>query len=244
MAEYGRHCVSIFSPSGENIRTFGSKGSAQGQFDGPHGVDVDVDGNILVIDGNHSIQKFTADGKFLTAVGREGNKHPNPTGVAVNHRNRKVYICDKNHHQIQILNADFTFSSTFGSHGSGDGEFNRPWNVAFDNTGNVYVTDIRGHCIQVFIAEGKFLQMIGKRGSGEGELNWPSCICIDSDDTIYVTEYSSNRISIFTNKGQFLRSFGTKTERPGQFNYPCGIAVDKDGLVYVSDFFSHRIQIY
>ena len=36
------------------------------------GVAVDGDGNILVVDRcNHRIQKFTADGKFLTAVGQK-----------------------------------------------------------------------------------------------------------------------------------------------------------------------------
>ena len=99
VAECSGHCVSIFSPSGEKIRTFGSNGSAQGQFNWPHGVAVDGDGNILVADrGNHRIQKFTASGKFLTAVGQEGNKHLEfsyPLGVTFNHRNRKVYISDK-----------------------------------------------------------------------------------------------------------------------------------------------------
>ena len=85
MAEYGGKCISIFSPSGEKIRTFGSKGSAQGQFDDPRGVAVDGDGNILVVDGNnHRILKFTSGGKFLTAVGQSGSKQLEfkyPTGV-------------------------------------------------------------------------------------------------------------------------------------------------------------------
>ena len=75
MAELGGNCISIFSPSGEKIRTFGSRGSAQGQFNEPRGVTVDGDGNILVVDrSSHCIQKFKGDGKFLTAVGQQGNK--------------------------------------------------------------------------------------------------------------------------------------------------------------------------
>ena len=59
VAEFRGHCISIFSPSGEKIRTFGSKGSAEGQFNGPCAVDGDGDGNILVVDeGNNRIQKF------------------------------------------------------------------------------------------------------------------------------------------------------------------------------------------
>ena len=248
VVENSGHCISIFSSIGEKIRTFGSKGSAQGQFNEPRGVAVDGDGNILVADeNNHRIQKFTAGGKFLTTVGQRGNKHlefSHPFGVAVNHRNRKVYICDKGNHRIQILNADLTFSSSFGSYGSGDGQFNIPWDVALDSTGKVYVADAGGHRIQVFTAEGKFVRKFGKKGSGDGELNQPTSVSVDSDDIVYVTEYKNNRVSMFTSEGQFVRSFGTKGKGPGQFNYPCGITVDRDGLVYVSDTLNNRIQIF
>ena len=248
VAECEGHCISIFSPSGEKIRTFGSRGSAQGQFNDLHGVAVDGDGNIVVVDwNNHRIQKFTADGKFLTAVGQKGNKHlefKNPIGVTVNHRNGKVYISDTSNHRIQILNADLTFSNSFGSYGSGDGQFNHPWDIALDSTGNVYAADALGHRIQVFTAEGKFMRKFWKKSSGEGELNWLSSVSIDSDDIVYVTEYDNNRVSMFTSEGQFLRSFGTEGEGPGQFDRPCGIAVDRDGLVYVSDTYNHRIQIF
>ena len=228
VAEYDGDCISIFSPSGEKIRTFGSEGSAKGLFNGPRAVAVDDDGNILVVDeGNHRIQKFTASGKFLTAVGREGNKHlefSSPFGVDVNHRNRKVYICDRGNHRIQILNADLTFSGSFGR------QFKFSWSVALDSVGNVYVADGGGHCIHVFTAKGKFLRKFGKEGSGDGELNFPSSVSI-----VYVTEDDNHCVSMFTREGQFLRSFGTKGERPGQFDKPRGIAVDGDGLLYVSD---------
>ena len=62
MAEQGGNCISIFSPSGEKIRTFGRKGYAQGKFNRPCGVAVDCRGSILVVDGdNHCIQIFKGD---------------------------------------------------------------------------------------------------------------------------------------------------------------------------------------
>ena len=247
VAENCGGCISIFSPSGEKIRTFGSKGSAQGQFKYPCGVAVDGDGNILVVDrGNHRIQKFTADGKFLTAVGQRGNKYlefSQLTGITINHRNRKVYFCDQSNNRIQILNADLTFSSSFGSRGSGDGQFNEPWNVALDSTGNVYVANCGGDCIQVFTAEGKFMRRFGKKGSGDGELNSPFSVSIDSDNIVYVTEQINHCVSMFTSEGQFLRSFGTWGKGPGQFQGPFGIAVDR-GLVYVCDHSNDRLQIF
>ena len=42
--------MSVFSPSGEKLRTFGTRGSGQGQFWYPCGVAVDDEWNILVVD--------------------------------------------------------------------------------------------------------------------------------------------------------------------------------------------------
>ena len=75
VAEWGAHCVSVFSPRGEKLRSFGATpGSCDGQFlRGPCGVAVDGEGNLVVTDyRNHCIQKFTADGHFLKAVGSYG----------------------------------------------------------------------------------------------------------------------------------------------------------------------------
>ncbi len=71
VVEQEGHCISVFSPSGEKLGSFGMHGSHQGQFDHPVGVALDSEGNILVSDnGNKRIQKFTAKGKFLRSVGK------------------------------------------------------------------------------------------------------------------------------------------------------------------------------
>ena len=245
VAERDGHCVSIFSPTGEKLQSFGSQGSRHGQFNEPYGVAVDDDGNILVVDkNNHRIQKFTSEGKFITAVGKKGNQpleFDYPIGIAIHPLNKKVYVDDVWNHRIQILNSDLTFSSSFGS---GNGQFQHPWDVSFDSTGNVYVADGDNHRIQVFTAEGVYLRKFGRKGSGNGELNWPSSISIDSDNVVYVTEDENHRVSVFTCEGKFLTSFGTYGSGPGQFSYPRGIAVDKNGVVIVSDCDNNRLQFF
>ena len=248
VAESSGYCVSIFSPTGEKIQLIGSRGSGHGQFYNPSGVVVNNDCNVLVADmNNHRIQMFTSDGKFITAVGKRGNNQlefKETKSIAIHPLNKKVYIIDYNNHRIQILNPDLTFSSSFGYYGRDNGQFDWPWDVAFDSTGNVYVVDSRNHCIQVFTAEGEFLRKFGKIGSGNGELKLPTGISIDSDNVVYVTEFDNNRVSVFTCEGKFLTSFGTRGSGPGQFREPRGIAVDKNGVVYVSDSGNNRLQLF
>ena len=243
-----KHCVSIFTPTGEKLRSFGSKGSGHGKFNGPRGVAVDDNGNILVVDqDNHRIQKFTPNGTFITTVGKKGNnllEFNRPIGIAIHPLNKRVYIADCNNHRLQILNPDLTFSSSFGSLGSGNGQLSFPWDVAFDSTGNVHVADTQNNRVQVFTAEGEILRKFGKKGSGNGDLNIPTSISIDSDNVVYVAEVWNHRVSLFTCEGKFLTSFGTHGSGPGQFRGPRGITVDKNGVVYVSDTGNNRLQLF
>ena len=124
------------------IQSFGSQGSGHGQFSAPCGVAVDDDGNILVVDAHSNcIHKFTSDGKFITAVGKRGSlflEFNSTRGIATQ---EIIYVVDKGNHRIQILNPDLTFSSSFGSYGSGNGQFISPIDVACDTTGNVCVVE-------------------------------------------------------------------------------------------------------
>ena len=242
--EVGRHCVSVFSPSGGKLR-FGTRGSGHGQFNEPRGVAVDGEGNILVTDGdNHRIQKFTAEGRFLAAVGTKGNgplQFNLPTGIALNAVNSKVYVTEWKNCRCHILNSDLTFSSTFGKRGSGEGQFNGPAGIACDSTGKVYVADCQNNRIQVFTAEGKFLMKFGKHG---GDLYNPSGIAVDTNGMVYVSELSNHWISVFTSSGHYVTSFGRKGNGPGQFKFPTDLAVDNNGVVYVCDHYSNSVQLF
>ena len=164
VAEYSGNCVSIFNPRGRKVKSFGSQGSSPGQFRGPEGVAVDDEDNILVADsGNRRIQKFTSDVEFLMASDNLGLN--NPVGVAIHPRSKKLFVADKDDHCIKILNPDLTLSSSFGSKGCGNEEFDRPYDVAFDSTGKVYVADFWNNRIQIFTAERRYLTQFRSRGS-------------------------------------------------------------------------------
>ena len=249
VTEFTGHCVSVFSPSGKKIRSFGTSGSRLREFQAPCGIALDGEGNLLVAEmNNNRIQKFTAEGDFLAAVGTFGDRgqlrfnHPND--IALNTSTNKMYVVDSENRRIQILNSDLTFSRAFGKKGRDEGEFSLPRGIACDSTGNVYVTDYGNNRIQVFTAEGKYLRMFGRYGQGRGELSGPWCITIDTSDVVYVSEIDNHRISVFTSKGQFMTSFGMEGEGPGEFNQPRGIAVDNSGVVYVCDFDNNRVQVF
>ena len=252
VSEWDGHCVSVFSPRGEKLGSFGghSRFGMEGNFRNPHGLAIDVEGNIFVADCNFCrIQKFTAQGGFLKAEttlrAYSGILDiPYPRGIAFNISNSMVYV-SCNNGSILILKSDLSYVGTFGERGSGNGQFDTPRHIACDSTGKVYVADSGNHRIQVFTAEGKFLTVFGGRGcgGGRGELCFPFGVAIDSSDRVYVGEHMNYRVSVFTSEGQFVTSFGSEGNGPGEFQEPKGLAVDKSGVLYVCDS-SNRIQLF
>ena len=97
--------------------------------------------NILVTDKfNCNLQKFTSEGKFLTSImektSRDELKFGKSRGIAVHPHNNRVYVVDNHNHCVLILNPDLTFFSRFGSQGSGSGQFNQPYGITIDSTGD------------------------------------------------------------------------------------------------------------
>ena len=247
VAEYNGPCVSIISGNGEKT-SFGTHGSAPGQFNLPVGIAIDAGRNILVCNfTNHRIQQFSSTGKHLKAVGTKGSgrlQFNYPVGITVHPHTHKVYVADTWNHRIQVLNSDLTYSSSLGSKGSNGGEFNYPYDISTDSAGNVYVADSDNHRVQVFSVDGQYLRQFGKKGEEEGELKEPVSVTVDSHNLVYVSEYGNSRVSIFTSDGEFIKSFGSNGNGPGQFSGPYGVCVDRNGIVYVCDTDNDRLQIF
>ena len=245
IAERDSHCISIYTPYGEKITSFGFKGSAPGMLKHPCGVEVDKVGNILVVEtDNHRIQKFTAEGEFITSVEIKGIKRysrKDPPSICICPSTNNVFVCDSMKSEVKILNPDLTVHTTFGS-----GQLSLPWDVAFDSRGNMYVVCF-GHDsgIRVFAKNGQYMGWFGIKDRDDvgKKITSPASITIDSDDVVYITEKSTNLVSLLTTEGQFLKSFGTCGDFVC-FNRPRGVAVDDNGLVYICDSGNNRVQIW
>jgi hypothetical protein len=136
----------------------------------------------------------------------------------------------------------YEFLSKWGSSGTGDGQFDHPFGIAVDNSGNVYVADTHNYRIQKFTASGDFVGKWGSWGSDNGQFNQPYGVAVDSSGYVYVADTLNNRVQKFTSDGTFVAKWGTSGNGDGQFNAPQGIAVSSSGYVYVVDTTNYRVQ--
>ena len=107
-------------------------------------------------------------------------------------------MADMFNSRVQVFNSGGVFQSTFGSQGSGDGEFNKPNGIAVDGSGNIYVADMFNSRVQVFNSSGGFLSAFGSFGSGNGQFSSPNGIAVDSGGNIYVADANNNRVQVFS----------------------------------------------
>lgn len=173
-----------------------------------------------------------------------------PYGVGVDPKGN-IWVADEKD-RFTIMAPDGTFRETWGTSGSGDGEFTfysgdsgfyRGYgDVAFDADGNIYVADTGNFRVQKFAPDRSFLLSWGSEGRGDGQFITPSGIATGPDGTVYVSDEARHDVQMFSRDGQFLGVIGELGAADGQFTTPAGVAVASNGDVWVTDYSTQRIQ--
>ena len=171
-----------------------------------------------------------------------------PGGLAIDTRNRFLYVADVEQDQILVYDADsLKLLRRIGTGGkqhslTTPGDFARPGGVAVDQEGNLYVADTLNNRIEIFDADGNFISMFGKAGDGPGYFARPKGVAIDGDGHVWVADGMQDRVSVYTKEGQLLISLGGHGLLPGQFQGLVAITIDKRNRVFTSEIFPGRAQ--
>lgn len=167
-----------------------------------------------------------------------------PTDVAPDATH--IHITDTaNNRVLKYTKADGAYVSTFGSAGSGNGQFSSPKGIAKDSSGNIWVVDSGNNRVQKFNSAGTYQSQFGSAGSGNGQFNNPDRIYIDASDNIYITDKGNHRVQVFNSSGSFLRKFGTNGSSNGNLLSPVGVAKNpRTGHVYVVNTGNHRTEVF
>jgi len=138
---------------------------------------------------------------------------------------------------------EYTFVGSFGTPGSGDGEFLTPIGIAVDLQGNIYVADTDNHRIQMLDGYGSFIRQWGGEGGADGRFSYPRGIAVDDGGRIYVADTGNHRVQVFAQNGSHLLSFGSYGSGEYGLLQPSGIAVDT-AYIYIADTGNNRIQVF
>ena len=229
VADSGNGRIQKFSPNGTFVTSIASTD--------PNGIAVDRAGNIYVaeIGSKHRVQKLGPDGRFITewAPGLYG-----PRKIAIG-PDDSIYVVDSGRNRIVKFSPDGQVLASWGSEGTGDGQFRGLTSVAVDpKTNKVYVADPINSRIEVFDSNAKFL-------SKWSVPEWQEALgfedlAIDSDKgRLYTSSAHLSTIFVFDLQGNRL---GAVTPTPPEkLEAPSGLAMANDKL-FVLNAGSSRVS--
>jgi DNA-binding beta-propeller fold protein YncE len=233
--------IEKFSSTGAFLSIIGMKGSGHGQLGEPNGIAFDRAGNIYVaeVGSNHRVQKLAPDGTFIAEWKGPDLGFYGPRRIAIG-PDDSIYVVDQGHTRIVKFSPDGHVLSSWGSKGSGDGQFNDPTSVAVDSTsGKVYVADPINKRIQVFDQNGKFLTkwVVAEWAQPAGFED----LAIDSKaGRLYASSAHTNAVLIFDLNGTRI---GTLTPKPpDRFRGPSALALFNRKL-YVLNMYGNSVSV-
>ena len=197
-------------PDGNVVQSFGA-----GLLIWPHGMDVDAEGNVWVVDSR-------------VANARELERFPDAAG-----KGSAVIKFSPEGEVLLVL-------GTPGTIGDPPTHFTDPNDVLVAPDGSIFVAETHGAQFQSspgpdsksriskFAPDGTFIMSFGRWGYGDGEFRSPHSLAMDSQGRLFVADRGNRRIQIFDQQGNHLDTWY-------QFSRISGLFIDDNDVLYAID---------
>jgi sugar lactone lactonase YvrE len=178
------HPVMVYERDGRFLGSWG-----EGVFTRAHGITITPDDVVYCTDDkDHTVRKFTLDGKLRQTIGTP--HQPSDTG----------YV-DAGPIALTSIRR-------------GAGPFNRPTRVFKAPSGRLYVTDGYGNArVHRFWPDGELFASWGEPGDAPGQFNLPHSVWVHEDGRVFVCDRENDRVQIFDLEGRY-RGAWTNVTRP------------------------------
>jgi hypothetical protein len=148
-----------------------------------------------------------------------------PRGIAFDGKN--FILADTGSHRILLLSPDGHVAGSWGSIGTGEGQFKGPLDVATDGKGNYFVADSDNRRVQWLDQDGKVLKVL-KYKSGVAS------VAVDKEGRFYVSTATNgfSCVKIYSIKSGYLGDL--KDEKGNLVSGDRGLAVSSDDVLMVA----------
>ncbi|WP_434478122.1 peptidyl-alpha-hydroxyglycine alpha-amidating lyase family protein [Gemmatimonas sp.] len=256
-----------FDQSGKLVASFGA-----GMILSPHGIHVDKDGNIWVVDcactlgatqasagKGHQIHKFSPTGTHLMSLGAPGGGKDSaffwqPNAV-VTANNGDIYVAEGHssragsNARVLVFDKSGKLRESWGSFGKGEGQLDQPHALAIDSKGRLFIGDRGNDRILIVDQDFKILDTWH-------QFSRPSGIWIDKNDMLYVADSESG--SVNPPHGAWTRGIRIGSARTGEVTAfipdpetkPAntssaeGVAVDASGNIFGAEVGQKALKRY
>ena len=235
------------APSGAAETVVGQFGVAAGPLMTPAGMATDAAGQIWAVEaGRDGFVIFAPDGSSAERWGVAGSQpgqfkfhRPGnaPYGDVAFANGGGFYVVDSGNFRVQQFDAKRTFVRTWGSFGSGAGQFTDPVSIALDAAGNVYVVDDARDDVQVFTSTGSYRRTMAKHGRAVGELADTGEALVLGHE-LFIADFGNDRLQAFD-----LAANSSRLVLGQGLNQPQDLKAGPAGTIVLSNYGSRRIDV-
>ena len=181
--------------------------------------------------------------KLLAILGSGDNVNfKNPRAIAIDSIDN-IYVVDSGNSQIKKFDSTGKLLLSWGSFGSGNGQFRNPSGILVDQK-YVYIADTGHAQIQKFDKNGNFVLAWGTYGQVPGTFHTPVALAEDRNGDIFVLDSGTNKIQIFDLNGKYEGELHPVLTNGGNFTATNSIVFDSQNNFYVVTSDTNRILKY
>ena len=260
VVDKGSNMILRFTPEGHVDWVFGRKGEASHLIVPPDyqtvmarlldraGVDVEVPEN--------------NNARWPLPV-HQDNSFNQPTDVAWDSNGNSYFTDGYINSRVGKVNAKGEWVTSWGSLGTGPGQFDTPHGIAVSPDDEIYVADRDNRRVQVFDADGKYLREFvvdvpvdvtrgkivygrenpnGTRGSLAPGAPDALCMTPGPDPVLFIGDLYPSRIYKVSLDGKVLGVYGQPGRNLGEFGWIHGIACPSEDEIWVAELINWRVQ--
>lgn len=214
-------------------------------------------GRRVIYVGNDStkrVEVYSRKGKLRYDLGPPGDLVLQPTDIAVDRRNRRVFVVDGRKKVVRVFSTDGAALYDIPSSYPDPTLLANPTGIALDEErGEILVSDYGDSLtgiparIQIFSASGSHLDTIsGRAGMLGTRFSRPQGLAVTREGQVLVADSLSSELLAFDREtGRHLKTLGSFGSAPGQLQMPLDLVIHRKSRdVFVINNRAGRIEVF
>lgn len=239
--------IQKFDRTGKFISGWGKYGMGNSEFIYPKAVALDSAGNVYVGEGSRRLQKFTADGKFLSLLTLAGDSEQlgNIGDISID-ASGNIFVADVSYMKIRKFDPDGKLLKSWklpDSDKNGAQSFN--FQIESDSAGNIYTLGLNLH---KFDNNGQLVKKFEIEQLSPTVSPFMPSLALDNSGNIYIGMTTSGdtvgAIFKYSPVGTLLSGFTPSGDSPnanGAFAAPTSFVITDDNALLVVEGQKHRV---